>query len=186
MRTYTLVAVAVAVMAASPAFAQEPAGSFSDLSKVVKRGQVVFVEDDAGVRVKGNISDLSDSSLEIMTGNDGREVRFTADKVARVSKADSRVNGFLIGTAIGVAAGIYSGSFVDMLLENEGSDGNSAYALFGGLMGLAGGGIGYAIDGAIDGQKLVYTRRGGAAGSQVRLNPIAGKGVGGLRLSVQF
>lgn len=174
------------MMTASPAFAQEPAGSFADLSKVVKRGQVVFVEDDGGRRVKGNITELSDTSLEIMTGNDGREIRFAADRVARVSKADSRVNGFLIGAAIGAGGGIYFASFVDMLLENEGSDGNTAYALFGGLAALAGGGIGYAIDGAIDGQKLVYARRGNVSGASLRVAPMVGKGAGGVRLSLQF
>lgn len=187
MRTYTLVAVVVAMMTASPAFAQEPASSWAELSKVVKRGHVVFVEDERGERFKGNITELSDSSLQLMTtGVGGREMTFPSNSVRRVSRVDSRLNGFLIGAAIGVAGGLYSASMVDMLFENEASNADWTYPVFGAVMGLAGGGIGYAIDGAIDGQKLVYARRGGAGGSQVRLNPIAGKGVGGVRLSVQF
>jgi hypothetical protein len=187
MRITTCAAVVVAAMVASPAFAQPTVDSFSELSKVVKKGQVVFVEDEAGQRVKGNITELSDSSLQLMTtGVGGREVTLAGSRITRVSRVDSRVNGFLIGAAIGVGAGIYSGSMIDMLFENEASNADFAYPLFGALMGLAGGGIGYAIDGAIDGQQLVFARRGLAPQPQVRVSPFAAAHGRGVRLSIDF
>ncbi len=186
MRLITCIALFINVTVPGTTIAQTTAESFADLSRVVKKGQVVFVESEQGERVKGNITDLSDTSLQLATGVSGREMTFTADRVVRVSKADSRVNGFLIGAVIGVAGGIYSASMVDMLFENEASNADWTYPVFGGLMGLAGGGIGYAIDGAIDGQKLVFARRGAATRSQARVTPLLGKGVGGVRVSLQF
>ena len=185
MRISTYAAVVVATIVASPALAQPAVDSFSELSTVVKKGHVVFVEDETGQRVKGNITELSDSSLQLMTtGVGGREVTIAANRVTRVSRVDSRVNGFLLGAAIGVGAGIYSGSMVDMLFENEASNADFAYPLFGALMGLAGGGIGYAIDGAINGETLVFARRGAA--SQVRVTPIVNPARAGVRLSIRF
>jgi len=161
--------------------------SFADLRQVVKKGQVVFVEDEKGERVEGNITELSDSSLQLMTtGVGGREVTIAANQVTRVSKADSRVNGFLIGAVAGVIPGLYFGYLVNTYCNNESADCRVAYPLFGGLLGLAGGGIGYAIDGAIDGQQLVYTRRGPASDAAVHVAPMVGRQAGGVRLSIRF
>jgi hypothetical protein len=187
MRIYTFVAVALATMTASPAVAQSTVDSFAQLSTVIKRGQVVFVEDDTGRRVKGRLTELSDSSLRLMTGVDGREVTFASDRVSRVSRVDSRLNGFLIGAAVGAAAGLYSGSMIDMLFENEASNADFAYPLFGALMGLAGGGIGYAIDGAIDGQRLVFAPRWSrGTTAAIRFSPMVGPRATEARLSIRF
>jgi hypothetical protein len=75
---------------------------------------------------------------------------------------------------------------IDMLFENEASNANWAYPVFGGLMGLAGGGIGFAIDGAIDGQTLVYARRTVAPPAEVRVAPMLGPHAAGARLSIRF
>ena len=187
MRLITSIALFITAIP-SAAMAQQPAESFAELSKLVKKGQVVFVEDETGRRVKGNVTDLSDSTLHLMTtGVAGREVTFDGSRIARVSRVDSRVNGFLIGAAIGAAGGIYSASMVDMLFENEASNADWTYPVFGGLMALAGGGIGCAIDGAIDGQKLVFARRAGrGAGAGVRIRPLVGKVATGASVSITF
>lgn len=162
--------------------------SFAELPQVVKRGTVVFVQDENGQRTKGNITDLSQSSIELMTpGVSGRTVTFTADRVVRVSRVDSRLNGFLIGAAAGAVPGLLLGHGVNSWCNNESGDHcEVAYLYAAGLLALVGGGIGYAIDGAIDGQTLVFARRGVAPATEVRLMPIAAPHRAGVRLSVRF
>ena len=145
-----------------PALAQQTAATFAELSKVVRPGHVIFVQDEKGERTKGKITDLSDSSLRIITGGvSGRTLTFTADRVTRVSKVDSRLNGFLLGAIAGAVPGLWLGHQFNQLCKNESPDYcPGAYAYGGGLLGLVGGGIGYAIDGAIDGQRLVFRRPG--------------------------
>lgn len=186
MRNITLAtAFMLLVTGAGPALAQSAVEVFSELSKVVKPGDVVIVHDEAGQRVKGRITTLSDASLQLMFGIDGREATFAAGRVSRVSRVDSRLNGFLIGAVIGVAGGIWSASFIDMLFENEASNADWAYPVFGGIMGLAGGGLGFAIDGAIDGQQQVFARRG-TPSAGVRVGPIVGPNAAGGRVSIRF
>lgn len=178
---------AAVIASASPAFAQTTVESFTDLPQVLKKGNVVFVQDEKGERTKGKITDLSGVRIEVETpGVMGHTRAFPADRVVRVSTIDSRLNGFLIGAVIGAGLGVYSGTMIDMLFENEASNANWAYPVFGGLMGLAGGGIGFAIDGAIDGQTLVYARRTVAPPAEVRVAPMLGPHAAGARLSIRF
>ena len=142
------------------AIAQEPVASFAELPTVVTKGAVVFVLDDKGERTKGKITELSPTTLQITTGGVfSRTLSFGADRVARVSKIDSRLNGFLIGAVAGAVPGLILGHTFNQYCKNESPDYCPvAYAYAGGLLGLVGGGIGYAIDGAINGQTLVFRR----------------------------
>ena len=67
-------------------------------------------------------------------------------------RRDSRVNGFLIGFAIGAVPGILLGMAIAKYCENESSSCPIAIPYYAGLSGLAGGGIGFAIDGWIHDQ----------------------------------
>ena len=69
---------------------------------------------------------------------------------ARQPERDSRLNGFLIGFVAGAVPGVLLGMGINSYCNNESSsDCPWAIPIVGGLFGLAGGGIGYAIDGAI-------------------------------------
>ena len=162
------VLILMALVVAIPAAAQDVVTSFDGLSHVVKPGMVVFVQEQNGQRTKGKITGLSGTSIKIMTGGvSGRTLTFDADGVARVSRVDSRLNGFLIGAAAGAVPGLILGHMFNQYCKNESPDYCPvAYAYAGGLLGLAGGGIGYAIDGAIDGQTLVFRRAGSSPGVQ--------------------
>ena len=152
--------IVVGAVCAGPASAQAPVASFAELSRALEKGTIVFVQDEAGQRTKGKVTDLSATTLQIMTGVSGRTVTFSADRVTRVSKVDSRLNGFLIGAIAGAVPGFLAGHWWNTYSTNEGGGSTPlAYVFFGVPLALAGGGIGFAIDGAIDGQTLVFARR---------------------------
>jgi hypothetical protein len=89
-----MLAVGVVAACARPAMAQSAVGTFAELSQIVEKGAVVFVQDEKGERTKGKITELSDTSLQIMSGGvSGRTFSFGAERVTRVSTVDSRLNG---------------------------------------------------------------------------------------------
>ena len=160
-RVLTALILSLLAVARSSA-AQAVVESFSELPQVIHKGNVVFVHDEKGEGTKGKITDLSDASLQILTGGVREQtLTFSANRVTRISKIDSRWNGFIIGAIAGVVPGLLAGHWWSLYQYNEnGGYVPAAYLLFGGIMGAAGGGIGYAIDGAIDGQTLVFRRPG--------------------------
>src|SRR5687767_9538322 len=119
--------IAVILAFARLGFAQAPTESFADLPQVVKTGTIVYVTDDEGVRLKGKISELSPTTLEIMTESNApaQRMRLAADDVVRISRVDSRLNGFLIGLAAGAAPGAWLGAGLHSHCINE-SPGSSA------------------------------------------------------------
>ena len=156
-----LLGVFLTAIGAVPGFAQPlVVDSFARLSEVIEPGNVVFVTDEKGAQTKGKVTELSEASLQLLTpGMYEKTVVFPSDRVVRVSKIDSRWNGFLIGTAIGAVPGIILGSLFNEYCYNEGGGHCPAMiAVVGGSTGLIGGWIGYGIDGAINGQTLVYAR----------------------------
>jgi hypothetical protein len=179
-----LIAATLAVVFARPAVAQTTVESFDQLSQVLKPGVIIFVTDQTGQRTKGKISALSGSVLEVRTGGvSERTLSFPAERVTRVSRVDSRLNGFLIGAVAGAVPGVIGGMMFNQYCHNEAGACPAMIPVAGGVAGLIGAGIGYAIDGAIDGQTLVFARRGT---TQVRVAPLVGDGVGGVRVSLTF
>ena len=72
-------------------------------------------------------------------------------------KRDSRLNGFLIGFIAGAIPGVVLGMGISRYCENESRSCPIAVPVTGLLFGFAGGGIGYAIDGAV-GQSRTFAR----------------------------
>jgi hypothetical protein len=104
------------------------------------------------------LSAVSAASRELLLERPA-ESRNTFDQGARQGHRDSRLNGFLIGFAVGAVPGIMLGMGINSYCNNESSsDCPAAIPIVGGLFGLAGGGIGYAIDGAIHSQSLTFGR----------------------------
>lgn len=111
--------------------AQKPADSFDQLQGSLKKGDVVYVENDAraGERVKGTVIEISPSSLIVETRSvaRGRNVfpaggtsAFPAERVLQITRVDRRLNGFLFGLAAGVGVGAWGGwGYVNQLCVNE-------------------------------------------------------------------
>jgi hypothetical protein len=103
-------------------------------------------------------SALSPSSLELLAASEPAPDRaFTAQAVP-TRKKDSRLNGFLIGAAVGAVPGVLLGvGFRSWCVNELGSNCDVWVPVTGASFALIGGGIGYAIDGAI-GQSLTFGR----------------------------
>jgi hypothetical protein len=89
------------------------------------------------------------------------------------AEPDSRWNGFVIGFLVGAVPGVILGTLVARYCENESVNCNIAVPFYGGISGLIGGGIGFAIDGAI------HDSRGFGPVRPARPGP-------GVRLSIKF
>ncbi len=83
---------------------------------------------------------------------------FAEAQTPNARRRDSRLNGFLIGLVAGAVPGVMLGMGIKRYCENESASCPAAPIIVGGLTGLAGGGIGYAIDGAIHKQALTFGR----------------------------
>jgi hypothetical protein len=91
---------------------------------------------------------LSPSSMGLLEDTGVRE-RVAFEQGLTKPRRDSRLNGFLIGFALGAVPGVVLGWKISQYCENESTSCPAVIPLFGGLSGLAGGGIGFAIDSAI-------------------------------------
>jgi len=182
----TLVALLLTGASAGSSAAQTPVDSFTQLPGILKIGSVIYVEDETGQRTKGKLRELSGSSLVLVAS--GRQERsFPADRVVRVTRVDSKLNGFLIGFAAGAVPGVSLGWGINQYCFNESPDHcPSAIFIAGGLLGALGGWIGWAIDGAINGETLVFSKPRASSTSRVRLAPVLTARGTGVVLSVTF
>lgn len=184
-----LVTVLLTSAFAGSAAAQTQVNSFTQLPEVLKVGNVIYVEDDAGRRTKGRLLDLSGSSLTLESGRQHRA--FSADSLIRVSRVDSKRNGFWTGFATGAVPGVLLGLAARGYCYNESPGGGcpsviSTIFWVGGTSGSIGGWIGATIDGLIDGETLIFAKSQASSATQVRLVPLLSKRGTGLAFSVRF
>jgi hypothetical protein len=160
-----LTAIAVLVLLAMPVSAQAPVSSFSALKDRLTVGRAITVTDSAGRRTAGRLSDISEASLRLLV--DGSTKTFSAQEVRRVQerRADSLINGLLIGGAAGAAYGVYW--YIRDPNECGGRVCGSDLAA-GAAVGAA---IGLAIDAAIKKNITVYLASGPAGAGHRTLAP---------------
>jgi hypothetical protein len=147
--------------------AQTVVTSFTELPTVIKTGDTVDVTDAKGRTLRGRISDVSRSSLELTARRrapDGSEPfvsvgRFSETDVReiRLQRRDSLRNGTLIGLAIGLGIGFFpaAGIFCHGGYEDFSASAGSC-AAFLGIVGGIGAGAGLAVDAARVQHRMVY------------------------------
>ena len=154
----------------------------------VKEGQKVRVTDDQGREWHGRIEAFAADTMVLLTKERQRhDVPYAA--ILRIDRnRDTLGNGARIGFALGVVAGVLAvvaeanadcdpGAFYSCGELSE-----AAYILLPSILGGAGAGIGIGIDALVRRDPTLF-RRGD---SRVVLAPSLGRGVRGLRLSVQW
>lgn len=165
----------------SPARAQQAVTSFDALRGLVKSGDTITVSDKAGIEATGRVEDLTSSVLVLRVGTESR--RFTEPDVSRIRqrRADSLVNGTLIGAAVGAGLGVIGASSCggDPYLCTEAA--GASIALGAGL----GAGIGVAVDAALRSTRVVYERPETRAVT-LHVAPVLGRRRVGAALSLVY
>jgi opacity protein-like surface antigen len=131
------------ILASGAASAQVPGGP---LPNDIPAGEQVVVSTMDGHSLKGRVQTLSPSEITILT-RDGRRETLSAPRVGRIVVKDPVRNGVLIGTGVGVAAGIAGAALVEAICENETGGCPSVFFILGGIGAGAGAALGAGIDG---------------------------------------
>lgn len=160
------VILALALLVPAAIAGAQPTSTFGDLGLALNTGDRVRVEDRQGGRHEGTVRSLTRDTLEI-TAADGPHA-FTADTTAKVARRGDPV---WTGALIGFLPGFVMGTrFVAGFSDHE--ERLTTYLAAGGLVGLAGAGIGATIDSLHEGLVEVYVAGRPAT---VRLTPLVGR-----------
>ena len=93
-------ALLLVAVTASPAAAQELAGSFDQLRVLVKPGDTIRVTDDAGQEARGTIAALTSTSLELLVAGNRRNFLESDVRTIRHRCSDPLGNGAKWGFGI--------------------------------------------------------------------------------------
>lgn len=163
------------------AAAQTAASSFGELAAHLKPGKTVHVTDETGRKVKGKMTALSLSSLEVLV--DGKKEIFAESRVREITER-RRYTG--AGAATGGSAGAIAGVLFGVFVGPRCSCTVQAVAIGLGLFGGAGAGAGAAIGAARSYESVVYRSPGPRPAARVGLSPFVSKHGTGLAASVRF
>lgn len=148
-----IASVAVALTLMPDVCLSQAAGSFGDMPRKVKAGQIVIVIDASGRETRGKVAEVSDSSLVILSRDQSKQwtVReaFEPAGVREVKRTGPIWDGALIGFGFGVVPALFAEDCTGCVSRGE------LALLFGGI----GAGIGLGIDAAF-GPKRVYVAPG--------------------------
>jgi hypothetical protein len=150
----------------------------------VKMGQTVWVTVIDGWEVKGVVSDIAATTIDV-SGEAGTK-HLNVSEIRRVAKRDSVKNGFLIGAAVAVLPALAVGALSEEEFGGNPSSSERAGAVAGAFgIGVAVyGGIGALIDHFIEGRRTIYEKPRAQATLQV--TPIVTRGGVGLGGSIRW
>ena len=177
-RAVSCLAAVLVWSAASPAGAQEGSGSFEELLRTgkLRLGDSVYVTDDTGERIEGEVNNFSPTSLELRDGGDRWSLPIAS--IRRIERQDSVVNEILIG--LGVAYATWAGA---CHLEVRAHGGDTCYVtLYTFVPGLATGAYyGWKLDASR--HATIYAAPGSA---RLTVAPLVSKGRWGMQTSVTW
>jgi hypothetical protein len=179
-----LAGVAVAA-GAVPGMAQVATPTFKDLPAEGHLGEIVYVTDQGGTKVKGRVVRISATSIDLLVNDGSRE--WAASDVARITQ---RRRHAVRGAAVGLAVGFGLGALVvlgDPVCQNnpEATWGCGAddVLFLGAFVGGIGAGAGAAIGAVIRTERVLYVAPSPSAHVfSLRLAP----GVIGMRAQLRF
>jgi hypothetical protein len=175
---------AFAVLMAAPVAGQTVAASFDELRLKVKAGDTVYVTDVSGKpEQKGQILELSASSLAVSIDGVRRDLVEANVKRIRQRLPDSKKNGALIGFLIGAAGSVAGAKTLESPPGSCSGGCVTANVLYGGGIG---GLVGLGIDALIQGRKNVYVSGASRSSQQVVVRPFVTFEAKGLNISFRF
>jgi hypothetical protein len=164
--------------AAPEVWGQAPGGTPADLSEVLTPGTTAWITEIGGSEERTRIVDLSDDVVVSTSAGATRRVRRSQIARVRVRRADSILDGALIGAGAGLASHLLGCRLMepwDVCLHDTGPQLTFA---------AIGAGIGMGADALIRGWQTVFEAPSG--GTRLRVLPAAAPGAAGLHLSLSF
>ena len=160
-RAFVTVVLAGVLVAAGavPSMAQMVTPTFDDLRAEGHRGEIVYVTDQGGTKVKGRVVRISATSIDLLVNDGSRE--WAASDVAWITQRRGHAGrGALIGLAFGAGYGVLL-VLTDGECRNYGYEGcgrqDAEDALFlAAFFGGIGAGAGAAIGAAIRPERVLY------------------------------
>ena len=184
-RTAVLGALILAVIltVSSAADAQELASNFDQLRVLIKRGDVIHVQDSGGQTVGGRVLDLSPDALRIMANGVTRE--FNASEVDVVTAA--RHGSVASGAKIGLATGAGFGALTMFMATNGTCRAECVpYVVMGTLVwGGIGAGLGACFSAMHTSQRVIFARTG-AQPAKLTIAPLIDRTHTGAMLNVRW
>jgi hypothetical protein len=185
MTTHIVAAGLVAIgliggMRSAEAQAVEQAASFEQLQMLVRPGDVITVIDDNGTKLRGTLTRLSSSSLQLVIGSTERTFEQSQVRTIRQRRGDSLANGAWTGLAVGMVIP----AIALLALHDEcyctAAEVAGALGAYGGL----GAGIGVGIDALVRRTKTIYSAP--AAAGRVRLTPMLTHNASAMSVTIRF
>jgi hypothetical protein len=168
--------------------AQVATPTFDDLRAEGHRGEIVFVTDQGGTKVKGRVVRISATSIDLLV-NDGSR-KWAASDVAWITQRRGHAGrGALTGLAVGAVSGVLL-ALQDGNCANYGNYEGCGREDAGAALGLAaffggiGAGIGAAIGVAIRPERVLYAAPSPPSAHVFELG--VAPGVIGLRAQLRF
>jgi hypothetical protein len=183
----TVVLAGVLVAAgAVPSSAQVATPTFDDLRAEAHRGEIVYVTDQGGTKVRGRVVRISATSIDLLVNGGSRE--WPASDVARITQRRRHgVLGAEVGLTVGVGLAallvITDGECANYGSPNCAREDMAALLLIGGFLGGIGAGAGAVTGAAIRTERVLYAAPSPSAHVfSLRLAP----GVVGMRAQLRF
>lgn len=154
-----------------------PSPALKSLSGQITIGDIVYVTDAAGSTSRGQLSALSDRSVQVR--DKGRLRTFAAGEVRRIQRQqpDSPITGVLIGAAAGSVPGLSW-----LIADPNECTGLCAEDYAAIAVGAIVGGL---IDRAIHKRVTVYEAGGGRRGARVLIGPLLARDRPGIQVTLK-
>jgi hypothetical protein len=179
-------AACVVLMAGAAAEAQT-ADLRTSVRAELRQGDPVWVETTDGSTDAMRFSALLEDAIVLTNGGPLRTIRF--DAVRRIQGRDGVANGIRNGAIAGAAAGAGFGIFLSRVFCEVDDCGDQlrrdlpAVFMLAGIGAAGGGLLGWAIDHAMDGRRIIYERRPTA---RMSLAPLISRDVRGLGATISW
>jgi hypothetical protein len=175
MRSSTISALALVLIVAQTAQAQELATTFDQLRVLLKQDDTLTVTDSGGQRLRGKLSRLSSGLLILNISGAMREFHAGEIHTIQMRKADPLGNGALTGLAIG------AGLAAAVALQPTGG-GLGWIPLLAVVYGGIGSGIGAGVDALIERDRVIYAR----SSPSISIAPVFGNRRPGVFVAVRL
>jgi hypothetical protein len=160
--------------------AVEQAASFEQLQMLVRPGDEITVIDDNGTNLRGTLTSLSSSSLQLVIGRAQRTFEQSQVRTIRQRRGDSLANGAWTGLAVGMVIP----AIALLALHDECYCTAAEVAGVLGAYGGLGAGIGVGIDALVRRTKTIYSAP--TAAGRVRLTPTLTRDGTAMSVTIRF